>query len=781
MVAGAAPATTVDEHDTDASEHELLDDVSLTVTIEHADIFVVHDMDDVPDDELEDDDVNDNGLEDDDADDNGLEDDDADDNGLEDDADDNGLEDDDADDNGLEDDDADDNGLEDDEYDTDDHEDEYVEISDAELEVTIEQASITQIGAHADENGNDDVDDNGLEDDDADDNGLEDDDADDNGLEDDDADDNGLEDDDADDNGLEDDDADDNGLEDDDADDNGLEDDDADDNGLEDDDAVDRDELDVTVEHATVFVVIEDGDLPNDDADENDLESVDIDQATVFVVIDEFDDDADEELTDEEADDELDEDGVDDDANAVDDVDDNESVVEGHEISIEQATIIVMVDLDQLPAVSPVDDTDLEDDDADDNGLEDDDADDNGLEDGDADDNGLEDDDADDNGLEDGDAADGDQITVTIEQATIFVYLEEADDEIEEEPVEEDPVEEEPVDEEPEEDPVEEEPVDEEPEEDPVEEEPSESFTVDALDAPENATVGEPITVTATVSNPGDSEDTQDVQFRLDGDLVESQDVTLEADETDDVVFDIETEGLEAGEYFHMVLTDEFGEVAVLELTEEEPVEEEPVEEEPVEEEPVEEEPVEEEPVEEEPVEEEPVEEEPVEEEPEEDPEDTDEPVPANVTFEDQATDGQTVVVDEVTMASGGFVVVHDSSLLVGDVFGSILGASDYLEPGTHENVEVTLEQPLEEDETLIAMAHRDTNDNQELDFVESDGQEDVPYEVAGEPVTDDAIVTLEQANGDDVADDGEDVADDGDVDENNGNDTAEPMVSSAR
>ncbi|MFC4541930.1 hypothetical protein ACFO5R_08315 [Halosolutus amylolyticus] len=117
----------------------------------------------------------------------------------------------------------------------------------------------------------------------------------------------------------------------------------------------------------------------------------------------------------------------------------------------------------------------------------------------------------------------------------------------------------------------------------------------------------------------------------------------------------------------------------------------------------------------------------------------------AMVTFEDQTTDGETVVVQNVTMASGGFVTIHDSSLLVGNVIGSVIGTSEYLEPGTHENVTVTLDEPLEEDETLIAMPHRDTNDNQTYDFVETDGQQDGPYLTPDdEPVTDDAVVTVE-------------------------------------
>ncbi|ADB63803.1 hypothetical protein Htur_5172 (plasmid) [Haloterrigena turkmenica DSM 5511] len=118
----------------------------------------------------------------------------------------------------------------------------------------------------------------------------------------------------------------------------------------------------------------------------------------------------------------------------------------------------------------------------------------------------------------------------------------------------------------------------------------------------------------------------------------------------------------------------------------------------------------------------------------------------AYVNFSDQATEGETVVIDNVTMASGGFVVIHDSSLLAGgeNVFSSVIGTSAYLEAGTHENVEVTFDEPLTEDETLIAMPHRDTNANETYDFVETEGAADAPYLTAeDDPVTDQAVVTV--------------------------------------
>ena len=98
---------------------------------------------------------------------------------------------------------------------------------------------------------------------------------------------------------------------------------------------------------------------------------------------------------------------------------------------------------------------------------------------------------------------------------------------------------------------------------------------------------------------------------------------------------------------------------------------------------------------------------------------------------------GDTVVVDTVTLHNGGFVTVHDSSLGDGEVIGSIRGTSESLAPGMHESVEITLDDPLEEDDTIFAMAHLDTNGNQMYDFVTSEGSADGPYVAAGAPVMD--------------------------------------------
>jgi hypothetical protein len=116
----------------------------------------------------------------------------------------------------------------------------------------------------------------------------------------------------------------------------------------------------------------------------------------------------------------------------------------------------------------------------------------------------------------------------------------------------------------------------------------------------------------------------------------------------------------------------------------------------------------------------------------------------ATVSFADQSTDGTSVTVQSVEMENGGFVTVHDETLLDGDALGSVVGVSEYLEPGSVDSLTVELDDELTEDQTLIAMPHRDTNNNQTYDFVDTEGSEDGPYTNDDGAVTDSAEVTVE-------------------------------------
>lgn len=145
----------------------------------------------------------------------------------------------------------------------------------------------------------------------------------------------------------------------------------------------------------------------------------------------------------------------------------------------------------------------------------------------------------------------------------------------------------------------------------------------------------------------------------------------------------------------------------------------------------------------------------------------------ATVTFENQTSNGTAVVANNTSLPEGGFVVIHAAEAIDGDNVtdnenesnmigqenitenvtgdnatdeqeyeaGEVLGNSTYLESGEHENVTIEFDEPIEESQVLIAMPHQDTNDNQEYEFPEADN----PYMDNGEPVTDDAMITLEE------------------------------------
>lgn len=103
-------------------------------------------------------------------------------------------------------------------------------------------------------------------------------------------------------------------------------------------------------------------------------------------------------------------------------------------------------------------------------------------------------------------------------------------------------------------------------------------------------------------------------------------------------------------------------------------------------------------------------------------------PTDVSATFADQTSDGTMVTIESATLPDGGFVAIHDSSLQDGQVLDSVIGVSDALNAGTHQNIEIQLfegvptqmfsQDALNEDQTLIAMPHFDTDSDGRYDFV---------------------------------------------------------------
>lgn len=108
----------------------------------------------------------------------------------------------------------------------------------------------------------------------------------------------------------------------------------------------------------------------------------------------------------------------------------------------------------------------------------------------------------------------------------------------------------------------------------------------------------------------------------------------------------------------------------------------------------------------------------------------------ASISFADQATAGSNVTVGSTTLENCGFVVVRNES-------GSVVGVSSHLANGTHENLSVSLDAPLQADQNLTAVAHRDTNGNGTFDYNGTNATLDGAYRHDGEPVNDTADVTV--------------------------------------
>jgi hypothetical protein len=120
------------------------------------------------------------------------------------------------------------------------------------------------------------------------------------------------------------------------------------------------------------------------------------------------------------------------------------------------------------------------------------------------------------------------------------------------------------------------------------------------------------------------------------------------------------------------------------------------------------------------------------------------------ISVENQTTNGTTVTIENVTLPGGGFISIHNQSYLPpeNESVTSVLGASAYLKPGRHEDVEVVLNQPLSKNQLIVARASRDGNANQSFDYVSSQGFIDTGYSrnSTGTAVDDRATIRVKNA-----------------------------------
>jgi flagellar protein FlaJ len=106
----------------------------------------------------------------------------------------------------------------------------------------------------------------------------------------------------------------------------------------------------------------------------------------------------------------------------------------------------------------------------------------------------------------------------------------------------------------------------------------------------------------------------------------------------------------------------------------------------------------------------------------------------ASVSALDTTSDGESVFVESASLSEGGFIAVYadDSRLNSGEA--TLLGYTEYLPPGEHEQIRVPLQNgDINSDRTIRIAAHRDTNGNEAFDFQlphqPGEGELDTPYQ----------------------------------------------------
>ncbi|WP_238593350.1 DUF7282 domain-containing protein [Natronobacterium lacisalsi] len=227
----------------------------------------------------------------------------------------------------------------------------------------------------------------------------------------------------------------------------------------------------------------------------------------------------------------------------------------------------------------------------------------------------------------------------------------------------------------------------------------AESFTVDSLEVPTTATTNETIEIVAGIENPTEFDAQQRVELRIDGRVLEYQVLDLSAGDSTNVTFSLETVGIAPGERTVGIYTDADGELETVEFEFH-----------------------------------------------------TDPSVSITDADEDNVTadvatpaDGFVGIVDaEDNVTEGGDLVVEPKD---------VLGTSEALGPGEHENVTIPFDENAtvaEDDELAAVLYEGDPNDLEGASAVEHDGEPvvtpftiadgELPAEAVGEDGSEDGI-----------------------------------------
>ena len=94
----------------------------------------------------------------------------------------------------------------------------------------------------------------------------------------------------------------------------------------------------------------------------------------------------------------------------------------------------------------------------------------------------------------------------------------------------------------------------------------------------------------------------------------------------------------------------------------------------------------------------------------------------AQVTFDEQAVVADTVTVDTVSLSEGGYVTIRARNS-----DGEIIGHTEYLRAGTHEELRVPIDSTYSDEMELYAVPHLDTDGNEQFGYTGGSVDETYP------------------------------------------------------
>ena len=112
-----------------------------------------------------------------------------------------------------------------------------------------------------------------------------------------------------------------------------------------------------------------------------------------------------------------------------------------------------------------------------------------------------------------------------------------------------------------------------------------------------------------------------------------------------------------------------------------------------------------------------------------------------SITFNDQESSGETILVDSATLPTNGFIVINGTS--GGEE--RVIGSSYLLNGGVADNIRIELNRPLNGSESLTAVLYADSNGNGAFD---ADADEPVYQGDSDRRVVDIADVTVQDSSG---------------------------------